>query len=428
MKNIAFITPWPPQRTTIAEYTFGLVKGLMREGNNITVFTNYENPTLLEGVSIDNRVVGDILNMSDYDEIIYMIGNEAVDNLYILNMLKKFGGVVHIHDLVMNRIIIDSIQGINKLGPYINLIIKWYGLENKDFLYILLTNGVLPWDGGTAFHFPLFEEVIQYADATIVTSEFMKRKISDEFPHMRVYKVLPLYEDFLPNIVVNDDHRGLNISVYIDDSPQNRADKIIEAFYRVNRQSKKCSLSIIKKKNVECTSILKNIQQLDLGDFVYVYEDTGKELEMQFFQKTDVFISINYPSLGESSPVVIKALQTGTPVIVNNIGWYSELPEFVDKIPFKYCEEFLFEIILRYMSETDVLRQKKEDFLKYAREVLNFEKSINKYNDILYKEFNYELNSNLHSNIGKQLEQLNFLEKHDSSMARNIIEKLIDVF
>jgi len=228
-----------------------------------------------------------------------------------------------------------------------------------------------------------------------------------------VYKVLPLYEDFLPNIVVNDDHRGLNISVYIDDSPQNRADKIIEAFYRVNRQNKKCSLSIIKEKNVECTSILKYIQQLDLGDFVYVYEDTGKELEMQFLQKIDV---------------VIKALQTGTPVIVNNIGWYSELPEFVDKILFKDCEEFLFEIILRYMSETDVLRQKKEDFLKYAREVLNFEKSINQYNDILYKEFNYELNSNLLSNIGKQLEQLNFLEKHDSSMARDIIEKLIDVF
>jgi len=314
------------------------------------------------------------------------------------------------------------------LGPYINLIIKWYGIEDKDLLFTLVTNGILPWDGGMAYYFPLFEEVIQYADATIVTSEFMQRKISDAFPYMRVYKVLPLYENYLPHKAINEDHGGLNIGVYFDDNLGNRADRIIDTFYRVNRHNKKCSLSIIKEKNVEGTSVLKYIQKLDLGNCVYVYEGTDEELTMQFLQKIDVFISISDFSFGESSPFVIKALQTGTPVIVNDTGWFSELPAFVDKIPSEDRYEYLFKIILRYMAKTDVLRQKKEGFLKYAREVLNFRESINRYNDIFYKEYNYELNSNLFSNIGKQLEHFNFLDKHNPSLAQNIIEKIIDVF
>ena len=37
--------------------------------------------------------------------------------------------------------------------------------------------------------------------------------------------------------------------------------------------------------------------------------------------------------MGETSAIVVQALQLGTPVIVSDVGWYAELPECVLKVP-----------------------------------------------------------------------------------------------
>ena len=40
----------------------------------------------------------------------------------------------------------------------------------------------------------------------------------------------------------------------------------------------------------------------------------------------DVLVSLRWPTMGETSASVIRALAAGRPVVVSDVGWSSELP------------------------------------------------------------------------------------------------------
>ena len=49
---------------------------------------------------------------------------------------------------------------------------------------------------------------------------------------------------------------------------------------------------------------------------------------------TDVSVSLRYPTMGETSGVVVRALSLGRPLVVSDVGWFSELPDEVAlKVP-----------------------------------------------------------------------------------------------
>ena len=48
----------------------------------------------------------------------------------------------------------------------------------------------------------------------------------------------------------------------------------------------------------------------------------------------DVLVNLRYPTMGETSGSVIRALSVGKPLLVSDVGWFSELPDdVVLKIP-----------------------------------------------------------------------------------------------
>jgi glycosyltransferase involved in cell wall biosynthesis len=48
----------------------------------------------------------------------------------------------------------------------------------------------------------------------------------------------------------------------------------------------------------------------------------------------DVLVNLRYPTMGETSGSVIRALSLGKPIVVSDVGWFSELPDdAVLKVP-----------------------------------------------------------------------------------------------
>jgi hypothetical protein len=48
----------------------------------------------------------------------------------------------------------------------------------------------------------------------------------------------------------------------------------------------------------------------------------------------DVLVNLRYPTMGETSGSVIRGLSLGKPMLVSDVGWFSELPDGVAlKIP-----------------------------------------------------------------------------------------------
>jgi glycosyltransferase involved in cell wall biosynthesis len=83
--------------------------------------------------------------------------------------------------------------------------------------------------------------------------------------------------------------------------------------------------------------------------------DEGRFIEE--LEKTDLCISLRHPTMGETSAVVMRALQHGVPTIVSDTGWYAELPAEVKKIPLENAPYALASVIARLLAEPDLYRE-----------------------------------------------------------------------
>ena len=46
-------------------------------------------------------------------------------------------------------------------------------------------------------------------------------------------------------------------------------------------------------------------------------------------ESCDVVVSLRSPTMGETSGTVVRALSAGIPLVVSDVGWFSELPDTV---------------------------------------------------------------------------------------------------
>jgi glycosyltransferase involved in cell wall biosynthesis len=65
----------------------------------------------------------------------------------------------------------------------------------------------------------------------------------------------------------------------------------------------------------------------------------------------DVHVCLRRPTMGETSAVAIRALSAGKPLVVNDVGWFSELPDEVAlKVPVEGDELVLLTAALEALG------------------------------------------------------------------------------
>ena len=79
----------------------------------------------------------------------------------------------------------------------------------------------------------------------------------------------------------------------------------------------------------------RRLQRLGLDGTGLVREGYVDESRLwQLMMAADVHVSLRSPTMGETSGTAIRALSLGRPLIVSDVGWFSELPDDVAlKIP-----------------------------------------------------------------------------------------------
>ena len=388
MINISVITPWPPQHTGIADYAYDLVSGLYMSGMNLSVWTDCDNPIPITGLNIYKVDKNNLPDLSQSEIILYQMGNNTHFHLYMIELIKKYGGIVHLHDIVLHHLMAWLTWGRGDVPSYLALIEKWYGSIIRKACEDLLNKSVTPWDSEIVTEIPLFQEVIQYADACIIHSYFAQKKIQQSFPYIKMYKIDQIYKDNVPssNNLPKSDIFKIGIFGGID--PQKRVDICIEAFADLVRVNNNSELHIVGKIDKRCKSLLTLPKRLGINNNVIFHHRVNDDKFHALLSTMDLLIALRYPTMGETSAIVMRAMQKGIPVIVNRIGWYGELPDFVDKIDIKgNMKASLLDFLLCY-SDHDYLHKKKETFIKYANENLCFEKNINIYREFLVREYN----------------------------------------
>jgi len=398
MKSLALVTPWPPQHSGIADYAYDLVTALHSGDIDIVVYTTEENPRPLQNITIISVNEHDTLEeLTDYDCIVYQLGNNTSFHLWMIPLLEQYPGVIHVHDLVMHHVAAWLTWQAGDKNAYLNMLEKWYGLRGLSH-GLRMDSGNYLWKSVNVMEFPLYEEYVQHAQAVVVHSAYALTQVRHSLPHIPSFQMPQLY-NIQPCERPRSSLRKIAIMGGVD--PQKHLDWVLEAvsvFTDHELITPQIELHIAGSLDERCEHLQEQARNLCGPNLTAIFH--GRVSEQQFidlFTQADLCIALRYPTMGETSAIVMRALQLGIPTIVNNIGWYAELPgEIVRKLPVHDCASILGSMLIDLISNEDRFQAWANSCQTFAIEEFSLEEYGTQYKKICGNPLAVELITDIH--------------------------------
>jgi glycosyltransferase involved in cell wall biosynthesis len=306
--RVAYYSPLPPERSGIADYSALLL------------------PTLSRLVEIEVVRRGRTRPVAA-DVAVFHIGNHPEAHGWIVDALKRRPGVVVLHDFVLHHLVAGLTIGRKDGHGYLAAMERDAGIPGR-----LLAHGVLdgrvppPWETQPD-EFPLVGEVLTNATGLIVHSHYVERRAREsgyrgpvwriEHPAWPTVSVEPAQVEGRP---VFGCFGHLNAS--------KRIPQLIEAFEVVRLRHPHAKLLLVGP-----ASPGFDVDRL-VTDGVERIDYVDEERLWSLLAACDACISLRAPTMGETSGSAIRALSLGRPLVVSDLGWFSELPDEVAlKVP-----------------------------------------------------------------------------------------------
>jgi len=382
--RVALFSPWPPQRSGIADYAYRLAEGLLEQNVELEVFTAATSPTPLGGCAIHvmtadsgSGPVGDALP-------VFQLGNNVSFHAFQPGALARLGGLVHLHDLVLHHLHVDRTLAAGE-GGYWDDLAFWYGGAVAHACQRLVELGAPPWSNAAVTAIPLFEPYLQFADAVLVHSQSALRTINQRMPALRGFCLPQCYPVGPPTQRAPHPSGGpLRLGVFGWVEPHKRVDQILAAMAELRRRGVEIRLDICGPLGATMGEIVDRIDALGLGPVVQLRGHLEHATFVSEIAAMDICVNLRDPTMGETSAVVTQAMQLGTPVIVTDIGWYAELPDVVLKVPTgPGAVDALVAHLARLDADRGLLASLAESTRRYASTHLDFTAIVARYVAIL---------------------------------------------
>ncbi|MCS7007180.1 MAG: glycosyltransferase family 4 protein, partial [Gaiellaceae bacterium] len=105
-----------------------------------------------------------------------------------------------------------------------------------------------------------------------------------------------------------------------------RIPELLQAFVRVRERRPDASLLLVGP-SAPGFALERRLQRLGLRQEGVIRESWVEEHRLwALMAGVDVCVSLRHPTMGETSGVAIRALSLGKPLVVSDVGWFSELP------------------------------------------------------------------------------------------------------
>jgi glycosyltransferase involved in cell wall biosynthesis len=130
-----------------------------------------------------------------------------------------------------------------------------------------------------------------------------------------------------------------------------RIPQLLEAFASYRRKRPGARLLLVGGSG-ERFDVERRLERLGLTDGVERMDYVPEERMWSLMAACDVLVNLRYPTMGETSGSVIRALALGQPLIVSDVGWFSELPDdAVLKVPVDDYEVATIEAALEVAAQ-----------------------------------------------------------------------------
>jgi glycosyltransferase involved in cell wall biosynthesis len=339
--KLAYWSPLSPQPTGIADYSEELLPHLAR-GAEIHLFTERDPPAnpLIRGQFAWHRAdAWDEVNARQaFDLNLYQLGNNACHG-YVLNAALRRPGVVVLHDLVLQHLYLGLSVERGNVGLYLSEMKRAYGERGAALgrqIAAALGSDLL------ASKFPLSERVVERSYGVLVLTGIMERSLRRRFGggarRLRIARAHHHYAPPPPGRVdlsgaaarsaVGLPPEAFLVAVFGLVSPAKRVGSVIRGFREFSGRHRNALLLLVGEvqPGFPLDALLTD---LALKDKVLVTGRVPLEEFYLYLRAVDVVVNLRFPSTGEISGALLRALGMGKPVLVSNIEPFVELPEWV---------------------------------------------------------------------------------------------------
>lgn len=315
--RIAMLTPLPPTKTGVAHYASMLVPALKAAIESRPAASG-PRPTLRAFSSLED------FDPRDYDEFIYQLGNNPHHApMYAAAMENR--GIVVLHDLVLHHLIVEMTLARGDAEGYVDALRASHGEAGAA------------WARGRAaglhsemgnFLLPASIEVAERSRAVIVHNHYAANRLRSfgvttpihvvPHPYVRETRAFPRR---FPR-----EQRVIGFFGFLTSAK--RAEVVLEAFRIARERDPRLTLLIVGEPapNIDVVSLR--------GEGIVITGYVSDDDFPSYYASADRLVNLRYPSAGETSGTLIRALDAGKPVAVSDYAQFAELPDdIVYKIP-----------------------------------------------------------------------------------------------
>lgn len=328
--RVAYVSPLPPARSGIADYSAELVPHLAAHVE-LELFCDHPRAAReVLGGSFPVHDVGSLERQgARFDVTLYHLGNNAEFHRSILAALLARPGVVVLHEFMLHHLVQGMTLAVGDTESYVEEMRYCYGETGERLARRHLDTG-LPLD---AWRYPLFERVVDRSLALLVHNRFCRDRVLASRPsaevrvvphHLALRELPPEAPRALRQRFAIPDDAFLVASFGLV-TPHKRLEASLGAFAQLRRRVPSSRYLVAGE-----LSPYYDVARLlggELGEGVVV---TGR-LELgdlqAAMQACDVAVNLRYPTGGETSGTLMRLLGLGKPVVVSDHGSFAEVPD-----------------------------------------------------------------------------------------------------
>ncbi len=328
--RVAFFSPLPPAKSGIADYSAAVLEHL-HKSIEVEIFSS--KPSRFDA--------------SRYDLCVYQLGNNPYHG-FVYEAALEHSGVVVMHEANLHHLIADLTINQNDWDAYVREIGRSHGPEAEEYAERYVRTRQRAPD----YSLSMMRSVLARSRGAIVHSDAVGTELRAQgfegpiarIPHgawtgpadrMSYRARLGLAE------------RTPLIGVFGFLKPYKRIAESLRAFRRLVRAVPDARMILVGEAHPELP--LKSlIGQMNLDQHVRHLDFVPMEDFSGYLGACDIVLNLRYPTVGESSGTLQRALGMGKAVIVSDVGSFRELPDEVClKAPIGSAEE---EHLFEYMN------------------------------------------------------------------------------
>jgi glycosyltransferase involved in cell wall biosynthesis len=329
--KVAYYSPLPPSRSGIADYSALLLPALRERLDVVVAQPGKRAPSA--------------------DVALYHVGNDPDAHGWIVDALRKRPGLVVLHEYVLHHLIAGITIGRGDGRSYLDAMERELGVAGR-LLGLGVLDNLLPllWETQPE-RFPLAGTVLDRAHGLIVHSDFVARRAREAGYPGRLWRIPhPVWphEEIRPAADVSGEPL-IGCFGYLN--MNKRIPQLLEAFASLRRKLPGARLLLVGAA-AERFDVGRRLERLGLSEGVERIDYVPEERLWSLMAACDVLVNLRYPTMGETSGSVIRALSLGKALVVSDVGWFSELPDgAVLKVPVDDLEVPMLEAALAFGAE-----------------------------------------------------------------------------